>query len=213
MQNNLFKPLPIPNPIHSPNQYRADNTVWNGGSSLVLLNREPSTFDMAAPVAIATIGGPQSVHETTSEPTTPSAAQHPAASTCLLPTHAGREFLWTPSKSEALGPAAVKLTKREPRLWERTPHLPASHDSRFKTVWRRYMLRPRSATSAPALPPEPVPTLAVSQEKTPERPVKKMRVHHDLLHDAAGHAVVTKWQRRRSSLPSKMLPIDGGARI
>jgi hypothetical protein len=163
---------------------------------------------MAAPVASPTLKGPQSVQHTVSEPSTPSAAQHSATSTSLLPPQPGCEFLWTPSKSEALGPAAVKLTKREPRLWERAPHLPAAQDSRFKTVWKRHMLRPRAATSAPALPSNLMPALLGSQERTPERPVKKMRVQHDLFmgNEVVDHAIVTKWQRRRSSLPSKILP-------
>jgi hypothetical protein len=195
------KPFSIPNPI--------DSVVWNGDWSHILLTQDPSTpSTMAALVATASPPRPQSLHQTTGEPSTPSALQLPAASLSSLPTHAARDFMWTPSKSEALGPAAVKLTKREPRLWDRAPQVPAAQDSRFKTVWKRYMLRPRGLTSAPALPssdPAP-PALLGGQEKTPERPVKKMRVRHDLF--AANQAVVTKWQRRRSSLPSKTLPID-----
>lgn len=163
---------------------------------------------MAAPVATASPQRPQSLHQTTREPSTPSALQIPATSLPSLPTHVARDFMWTPSKSEALGPAAVKLTKREPRLWDRVPQVPAAQDSRFKTVWKRYMLRPRTLTSAPALPSDPAPpALLGGQDRTPERPVKKMRVRHDLF--VANQAVVTKWQRRRSSLPSKTLPLDG----
>jgi hypothetical protein len=63
------------------------------------------------------------------------------------------------------------------------------------------MLRPRALTSAPALS-EPAREHALIGEQTPERPVKKMRVRHDLF--VPDQAVVTKWQRRRSSLPSKL---------
>jgi hypothetical protein len=164
---------------------------------------------MATPVANAAFQGPQSVQNTTSEPNTTSVAQHCETSTRLLPTQSHREFLWTPSKSEALGPAAVKLTKREPRLWDRAPHRPVAQDSRFKTVWRRYMLRPRSTTLAPALPLNPAPKQLSLKEDTPERAVKKMRIRHDLFmgREVVDGAVVTKWQRRSSSLPSKIMPI------
>jgi hypothetical protein len=164
---------------------------------------------MAAPVATASPEWPQSVHYTTSEPSTPSAVQRPATSLSSPPNHAAPEFLWTPSKSEALGPAAVKLNdKPAPRRWERVPVVPAAQDSRFRTVWKRYMLRPRALTSAAALPSEAAPALLLDfKDRTPERPVKKMRVRHDVFVD---QAVVTKWQRRRSSLPSKTFALRRG---
>jgi hypothetical protein len=124
---------------------------------------------------------------------------------------------WSPSRTVALDPANLILTKRDPRPWERAPHQPTSQESRFRIVWKRYELRSRPSGQVPPLHSTPIlddTALARGRAKTPERAIKKMRVSAgalmsmkedvvSLADEGLNGFVATKWQKRRSSsLPS-----------
>jgi hypothetical protein len=126
---------------------------------------------------------------------------------------------WSPSRTVALDPANLTITKREPRAWERAPRQPNSHDSRFKVVWKsvqRYDLRPRAPSTMPPLHSTPIlddSIISSGRIKSPERAVKRLRVDFVSARTMAEAAIPsrdlgatgfvgTKWQRRRSSLPS-----------
>jgi hypothetical protein len=53
---------------------------------------------------------------------------------------------WTPSKQSALDPSHLQVP-RIPRAWERVPTMPATADSRFDTIWRRYNTKTSQTTS------------------------------------------------------------------
>lgn len=127
---------------------------------------------------------------------------------------------WSPSRTVALDPANLIITKRDPRPWERAPHQPTSQDSRFRIVWKRYELRPRASSRVPPLHSTPIlddTAIARSKARSPERAIKRMRVSAGALlamkqetlsleGELSNGFIATKWQKRRSSSLPSMFP-------
>jgi hypothetical protein len=110
------------------------------------------------------------------------------------------EQSWHETDSIAFDPASLPLS-RAPRAWERKPERATTRDGKQKKIWRRYPLRSQPST-------------AVDEDATQDsrsRAVKKLRVRPENKEDSASRAGRktraargTRWDRRRSVLPSRM---------
>lgn len=63
------------------------------------------------------------------------------SNTTVQPPQAQFKATWSPSKTAALNPSNFPMSK-QPRAWDRKACAPAAEQSRVKTVWKRYELRP-----------------------------------------------------------------------
>ena len=107
---------------------------------------------------------------------------------------------WSPSKTAALGTTNLPVTK-VPRAWDRKPCNPSTEQSRVKTVWKRYELRPQRQSQQTLAPSA---TKRSNSEPPPsEKVVKRQRLQSprsdgETSPNFKASYAPTRWERRRS---------------
>lgn len=121
----------------------------------------------------------------------------PAESTSAQPSF---NASWSPSKTAALGPVNLPVTKA-PRAWDRKPCNPSAEQSRVKMVWKRYELRAQRKTQQM---PAPQTTNRSNSEPPPkEKVVKRLRLQSprsdgETSPNSKASYAPTRWDRRKS---------------